>query len=194
MVDQHASTARRLTVARILLVGVAALAATVAISKPSDILSMVAWAFSLAAAGLFVPLTLGVWWKRTTSAGAVLGMVTGFGVCVYYLVGTRYFPESFISLWRPDDVVTKMGELQAAVGTAADDAAKTAAAAALKTFLAAEAKWWGINNISAALFGLPVNLVVTVVVSLLTPAPSKEMQDFIDNVRIPKGETLMAEK
>jgi cation/acetate symporter len=39
-----------------------------------------------------------------------------------------------------------------------------------------------------------VNLIVTVVVSLVTPAPSKEMQDFIDNVRIPKGETLMAEK
>ena len=194
MVDKHASTTRRLTVARILLIGVAALAATVAISKPSDILSMVAWAFSLAAAGLFIPLTLGVWWKRTTSAGAVAGMITGFGVCLYYLVGTRYFPESFISLWRPDEVVAKMGELQAAVGTAADDTAKTAAAAALKTFFSSEAKWWGINNISCALFGLPVNLAVTVVVSLLTPAPSKEMQDFIDNVRIPKGETLMAEK
>ncbi len=194
MVDKHASTARRLTIARILLIGVAALAATVAISKPSDILSMVAWAFSLAAAGLFVPLTLGVWWKRTTSLGAILGMITGFGICIYYLVGTRYFPESFISLWRPDDVVAKMGELQAAIGTAADDAAKTAAAGALKTFMANEAKWFGINNISAALFGVPVNLAVTVVVSLLTPAPSKEMQDFIDNVRIPKGETLMVEK
>jgi cation/acetate symporter len=194
MVDQHASTARRLTIARILLIIVAVIAAAVAISKPSDILSMVAWAFSLAAAGLFVPLTLGVWWKRTTTPGAVLGMICGFGVCLYYLVGTRYFPESFISLWRPDDVVAKLGELQAAVGAAADDAAKTAAADALKKFLTAEAKWWGINNISAALFGLPVNLVVTVVVSLFTPAPSKEMQDLIDNVRIPRGETLMAEK
>src|SRR5688500_1083880 len=115
MVDKHASTARRLTIARILLVGVAAGAAVVAISKPSDILSMVAWAFSLAAAGLFVPLTLGVWWKRTTSAGAVLGMITGFGVCLYYLVATRYFPETFITMYRPDDVIAKMGEVQAAV-------------------------------------------------------------------------------
>jgi cation/acetate symporter len=194
MIDRHASTARRLTIARILLVGVALVAAYVASTKPSDILSMVAWAFSLAAAGLFIPLTLGVWWKRTTSAGAVLGMITGFGVCLYYLVGTRYFPESFISLWRPDDVVAKMGELQAAVGAAADETAKTAATDALKKFYTAEAKWWGINNVSAALFGLPVNLVVTVVVSLMTPAPSKEMQDLIDNVRIPKGDVVMAEK
>ena len=194
MIDQHASTARRLTIARVLLVGVAALAAAVAISKPAGILAMVAWAFSLAAAGLFVPLTLGVWWKRTTGAGAIAGMITGFGVCAYYLVGTRYFPESFISMWRPEAVVAKMGELQAAVAAATDEAGKTAATAALTAFTTAEAKWWGINNISCALFGLPVNLVVTVVVSLLTPAPSKEMQDFIDNVRIPKGGTLMAEK
>jgi cation/acetate symporter len=194
MIDQHASTARRLTIARILLVGVALIAAYVASTRPSDILSMVAWAFSLAAAGLFIPLTLGVWWKRTTSTGAILGMISGFGVCLYYLVGTRYFPESFISMWRPDDIVAKMGELQAAVGSAADETAKAAATDALKKFYTAEAKWWGINNVSAALFGLPVNLVVTVVVSLFTTAPSKEMQDMIDNVRIPKGDVVMAEK
>ena len=194
MVDRHASTARRLTIARILLVGVAVGAAMVALSKPAGILAMVAWAFSLAAAGLFVPLTLGIWWKRTTSAGAIAGMVTGFGVCLYYLVGTRYFPESFIAMWRPDEVVAKMGELQAAVGAAADETAKAAAADALTKFYTAEAKWWGINNISCAIFGLPVSVIVTVVVSLLTPAPSKEMQDLIDNVRIPKGEALMAEK
>jgi cation/acetate symporter len=194
MIDQHASTARRLTIARILLVGVALVAAYVASTKPSDILSMVAWAFSLAAAGLFIPLTLGVWWKRTTSTGAVLGMITGFGVCLYYLVGTRYFPETFISMWRPDDVIAKMGEMQAAVASAADETARLAAEDALKKFYVAEAKWWGINNVSAALFGLPVNLAVTVVVSLFTPAPSKEMQDLIDNVRIPKGDVVMAEK
>jgi cation/acetate symporter len=194
MVDRHASTHRRLVVARVLLVFVALLAAYVASTKPSDILSMVAWAFSLAAAGLFIPLTLGVWWKRATSAGAVAGMITGFGICLYYLVATRYYPEDFIAMWRPDDVVAKMQELLAAVGAASDDAAKTAAGAALKAFTTAEAKWFGINNISAALFGVPVNLAVTVVVSLLTPAPSKEMQDMIDNVRMPKGDVVMVEK
>ena len=70
----------------------------------------------------------------------------------------------------------------------------TAGADTLTKFYTAEAKWWGINNISCAIFGLPVSLVVTVVVSLFTPAPSKEMQDLIDNVRIPKGETVMVEK
>jgi cation/acetate symporter len=35
---------------------------------------------------------------------------------------------------------------------------------------------------------------VTIVVSLLTPAPSKELQDFIEEVRIPRGKTIMEEK
>jgi cation/acetate symporter len=56
------------------------------------------------------------------------------------------------------------------------------------------ANWWGVKNISSAAFGLPVGFLTMVVVSLLTKAPSKEMQDFIDEVRIPKGNTLMEEK
>src|SRR5690606_1668551 len=90
MIDQNAPTARRLLVSRVLLVVVAVAAAYVASTRPADILSMVAWAFSLAAAGLFPALVLGVWWKRTTTAGAVTGIIAGFGICLYYLLGTRY--------------------------------------------------------------------------------------------------------
>ena len=53
---------------------------------------MVAWAFSLAAGGLFPALVLGVWWKRTTSQGAVAGMIAGFTVTLGYLLLSRYFP------------------------------------------------------------------------------------------------------
>jgi cation/acetate symporter len=52
--------------------------------------------------------------------------------------------------------------------------------------------WWGIRNISSALFGLPVAFVVTVVVSLMTKAPSQDMQRFIDSIRVPKGELAWA--
>jgi Na+(H+)/acetate symporter ActP len=53
---------------------------------------------------------------------------------------------------------------------------------------------FNINNISSAAFGLPVGFLVMVVVSLVTPAPSKELQQFIDDCRRPKGKTLMDEK
>ena len=48
--------------------------------------------------------------------------------------------------------------------------------------------WFGVRNISSALFGLPIAFIVTIVVSLMTTAPSKEMQDLVDAVRIPRGE------
>ena len=48
--------------------------------------------------------------------------------------------------------------------------------------------WFGVRNISSAVFGLPIAFIVTIVVSLMTPAPSKGMQDLVDSVRIPRGE------
>ena len=71
MLDPHAPTIRRLTVARVLLFFVAVAAAALAATKPGDILAMVGWAFSLAMAGNFPALVMGVWWKRTTATGAV---------------------------------------------------------------------------------------------------------------------------
>ena len=92
MLDPNAPTARRLIVARVLLVCVAVVGAYTASFRPADIVAMVAWAFSLAAGGLFPALVLGIWWKRTTSAGAVCGIAAGFGITLLYLVVTRYYP------------------------------------------------------------------------------------------------------
>ncbi len=52
--------------------------------------------------------------------------------------------------------------------------------------------WWGIQPISTAIFGVPVGLAVLVVVSLLTPAPEKQVQDFVEHVRYPnlEGDTV----
>ncbi len=53
---------------------------------------MVGWAFSLAMAGNFPVLVMGIWWKRATTAGAIAGMIAGFGLCLFYLVVSRYYP------------------------------------------------------------------------------------------------------
>jgi cation/acetate symporter len=52
----------------------------------------------------------------------------------------------------------------------------------------------GIQNISAAIIGLPFGVAAMIIVSLMTPAPSREMQDFIDEIRRPRGPTVMVEK
>ena len=45
--------------------------------------------------------------------------------------------------------------------------------------------WYGIQPISAGIFGVPVGFAAIILVSLITPAPRKDIQDLIDNVRYP---------
>ena len=45
--------------------------------------------------------------------------------------------------------------------------------------------WWDINPISAGIFGMPVGFIGVIVGSLLTQAPSKEVQAMVDHVRYP---------
>jgi cation/acetate symporter len=46
-------------------------------------------------------------------------------------------------------------------------------------------QWFHIAPISAGVFGVPVGIVTIIVVSLLTPAPSKQVQELVDHVRYP---------
>ncbi|MBX3605693.1 MAG: VC_2705 family sodium/solute symporter [Piscinibacter sp.] len=45
--------------------------------------------------------------------------------------------------------------------------------------------WFGIQPISAGLFGVPVGFAVIIIVSLLTPAPRKDTQELVEHVRYP---------
>jgi cation/acetate symporter len=85
VVDPTASTQKRVTISKLLLLAVAFIAAYAASQKPADILSLVGTAFSMAGSTLFPALVLGVFWKRANHRGALAGMVSGFLVCVYYM-------------------------------------------------------------------------------------------------------------
>jgi cation/acetate symporter len=89
MVDPNAPTARRVLISKMLLLVVAVAAAMVAAQKPADILFLVSAAFSIAAAGFFPALTLGIFWKRANKWGAVLGMLAGCGITLYYMCTTQ---------------------------------------------------------------------------------------------------------
>jgi cation/acetate symporter len=45
--------------------------------------------------------------------------------------------------------------------------------------------WYGILPISAGVFGVPLGFALIIGVSLLTPAPRKDIQDLVDHVRYP---------
>jgi cation/acetate symporter len=88
LVDPSASSQKRVAMSKFVLLGVALLASYMASLKTGNILFLVGAAFSLAASSLFPALVLGIFWKRMTRTGAILGMLTGLVVCVYYIVTT----------------------------------------------------------------------------------------------------------
>ena len=153
MIDPNASTARRVTISKALLLVVALAAAYVAAQKPADILFLVSAAFSFAAAAFFPALVLGIFWKRTTGIAASLGMVAGLGVTVYYMVTTQPWLRGIFGVTSPIEL------------------------------------WWGIQPISAGLFGVPVGFAVIVLLSLVTPAPNRQIQELVEHVRYPSLKT-----
>ncbi|MEY3793517.1 MAG: hypothetical protein RLZZ521_845, partial [Pseudomonadota bacterium] len=156
MIDPNASTARRVSISKALLLLVALAAAYVAAQKPADILFLVSAAFSFAAASFFPALSLGIFWKRANAYGAVLGMVSGLGITMYYMVTTQPWLRSVFGITSPVEL------------------------------------WYGIQPISAGVFGVPLGFAVIIIVSLLTPAPRREIQELVEHVRYPNlaGDTL----
>jgi cation/acetate symporter len=190
-------SASRLIMARMLLVIVALAAAAAAQTRPGDILSMVAWAFSLAAAGIFPGLVMGIWWKRATTAGAVVGMILGFGACIFYLVVTRYFPGAGVQYFGMSSLVsasTGAPVVDVAAVFAKDPVIAMQSWVAGSHPLASKVGWFNVNNISAALFGLPIGFLAIWLVSLFTTAPSQVVQDMVDATRRPRGDTILREK
>ena len=149
MINPNASTQKRVTISKFLLLIVAIFAAWVSASAPATILWLVSAAFSLAAASFFAPLVFGIFWKRANKWGAVLSMICGVSVTFYYMAVNQPWLRSVFKVTRPVDL------------------------------------WFGIEPISAAIFGLPVAVVVLVVVSLLTPAPDSQTQELVEHVRYP---------
>jgi cation/acetate symporter len=149
MIDPNASTARRVTISKVLLLVVALAAAYVAAQKPADILFLVSAAFSFAASAFFPALVLGIFWKRANGLGAALGMMAGLGVTFYYMLTTQPWLREVFGITGPIRL------------------------------------WWDIQPISAGVFGVPVGFAVIILVSLVTPPPTRQEQEMVENVRYP---------
>ncbi len=65
----------KLSYGAMFLVGVAVI--LFSLDPPEFILEAIMWSFGIAAAGLGVPIVLGIWWKRTNKYGVGAGMVVG---------------------------------------------------------------------------------------------------------------------
>lgn len=86
--NRTASPARRLTVARLSMVGLGLIALWLASRSGFDPLRMVIWAFSLSAGSFFAVLAMSIWWRGLTGFGALVGMASGFGATAAYILLT----------------------------------------------------------------------------------------------------------
>ena len=151
MIDPHATTARRVTVSKVLLLVVAVIAAWVTSYKPGNILFLVGAAFSLAASAFFPALVLGIFWKRANKWGAITGMVAGLGVCMYYMSVTYPFFRDLLGVTAP----------------------------------IASYQWFGMNAISAGVFGVPVGIADDHHREPADAGAGREVQELVEHVRYP---------
>lgn len=101
LVNPRAPAMRRVMLSKFLVLVVALAAAFIASMRFADILQFVSAAFSLAAATFFPALVMGIFWKRANRTGAVLGMLSGLGVCSYYMVTNHELLRRLFGVTRP---------------------------------------------------------------------------------------------
>lgn len=147
LIDHKATAQKRVIVSKVLLLSVALLAAWVASLNTGNILFLVGAAFSIAASSFFPVLVLAVFWKRTTPRGAIAGMVTGLGVCVYYIVATYPYITRLTGYAGPH--------------------------------------WFGVEPISAGVFGVPAGFAAALIASLLDRKPDARDLALVDYIRRP---------
>jgi cation/acetate symporter len=135
------SSEGRVILSKFALLAVAMLASVVAAFKPAEILALVSASFSLAAAAFFPGMVLGMLWRRVHRVAVVLGMLSGLGVTIFYMVINA---PGFRLFWELDPFA---------------------------------GLWWGIQPLSAGVFGVPVGFAVIVLVTWLVPQPSTDQRD-----------------
>jgi cation/acetate symporter len=127
------SSEGRVILSKFALLAVAMVAAVVAAFKPAEILALVSASFSLAASAFFPGMVLGMLWPRVHRPAVVMGMLSGLGVTIFYMLvnapGFRHF-------WGMDPFA---------------------------------GLWWGIQPLSAGVFGVPVGFGVMLLATWLTP-------------------------
>ncbi|WP_373511252.1 VC_2705 family sodium/solute symporter, partial [Persicitalea sp.] len=120
------------------------------INPPGFVAAVVALAFGLAAASFFPAIILGIFYKKMNKEGAVVGMVVGTLLMLYYMV--RF----------------KLGWLGDAPSPASG--------------------WWfGISPEGFGSIAMLANFVVSLTISAFTTDPPEEVQQIVENIRLPSG-------
>jgi cation/acetate symporter len=156
------SEGAELMASRIAMAGAIFAAGYLGLHPPDFAAGTVAIAFGLAAASIFPALMMGIFSKKVNNTGAILGMLAGIGVTMFYVFqhkGIGFIPDT--------------AHLLGGVGS--------------EGFTA---NWFfGITPNAFGSVGALVNFAVALTVSSVTKAPPEHIQHMVEDVRVPKGAT-----
>jgi cation/acetate symporter len=115
-------------------------------------------------------------WAATFRLAIIVELVAW----AFSLAGASFFPALVMGIWW------KRANKAGAVAGMAAGLAITAFYMIGSRFYGVS--WFGTQTIASAVFGLPVGFLVIWIVSLMTEAPPREVQDLVTSVRYPKSQ------
>ncbi len=114
-------------------------------------------------------------WVATYRVAIIVELVAW----AFSLAGASFFPALVMGIWWK-----RANKTGAVVGMVAGLAVTTYYMIGSRFY---GVSWFGTQTIASAIFGLPVGFLVIWIVSLLTEAPPKSVQDLVVSVRYPKS-------
>ncbi|MBO6729520.1 MAG: cation acetate symporter [Maricaulis sp.] len=194
------SETRELLIARSAAVGAVLIAILAGIYPPGFVAAVVAFAFGLAAASFFPAIFLGIFWKRMNKEGAIAGMTTGLLITGVYIIHFKIGFSSIVLgvlaliLAIASAILflgTRTGQTSTPPLLYAAGALALAGLLGVLGLLPAIAmgtpdQWiLGISPEGFGTVGMLVSFAVSVGVSLATQAPPQDVQDLVEEIRIP---------
>ncbi len=91
MINPNASEKTRMLLSRIMIGVAICVAGYFGIYPPAFVAQVVAFAFGLASASFFPIIILGIFWKRATKEGCIVGMAAGMAFTAFYILQVNFW-------------------------------------------------------------------------------------------------------
>jgi len=195
-----------LLTARTAAVGAVLIAILAGIYPPGFVAAVVAFAFGLAAASFFPAIFLGIFWKRMNRAGAIAGMATGLTLTGAYIIHFKIGFSSIVLgvlcvLLALASLILFFGVRDGQAGYSGPEKATLGGigvlgvlavlgfTGVLPSFAMGTSDQWfmGVSPEGFGSIGMAVSFLVSVAASLATAPPPREVQDLVEEIRIPSA-------
>ena len=191
-------------------VGAVLVAIYAGINPPGFVAAVVAFAFGLAAASFFPAMFLGIFWKRMNKEGAISGMSTGLIVTGLYIIHFKIgFSSTVIGACallaaiaatvlyfgtRDHADGVRRGKVNAGIAAGLALIGVIGVAGVLPSFAMGDpANWFlGISPEGFGTVGMALSFIVSIAVSLATKAPPQDVQDLVEEIRLPSVKAHVA--